>query len=461
MVAHTAVQLGFDFLPQADLVVQRHEGRLTSDAGLIPVRQFDQRWRYTERMAECLAGCDGRSDPEHTVGQMLRQRLYGILADYEDCNDHDDLRDDPVFKLVAGKLPGDAPLASQPTLCRFENALLTPALHRLVDFTIATGVERLKEKHGGTLPAGVVLDLDATDDPTHGRQQLSLFHGYYDQHQYFPLVVSEPTTRHVFLVWLRPGAVHAALGADDDLVRVANALRAARPDVRIHVRGDAGFGVPWMYEVCENNGLSYTFGFSANPRLKALAQPLLDEAVQRYEQIKQKQRLFMAFGYRAESWDRDRAVVAKAECHAAGTNLRFVVTSEPTADGQAGQRYDDYVRRGESEHRMDELKNGLHAGRLSCHRFVANFWRLILHAAAYNLLNALRDHDDVPRELRVAQPQTWRSRVIKVAAVVVQTTRRVVLRLAAQWPHWDHYLAVARRALAPAPAPAPAPSPSS
>lgn len=455
MVAHTAVQLGFDFLPQADLVVQRHEGQLTSDAGLIPVRQFDDRWRYTERMAACLEGCDARSDPEHTVGQMLRQRLYGILAGYEDCNDHDDLRDDPVFKLVAGKLPDDGPLASQPTLCRFENALLIPALHRLVDFTIATGVERLKEKHGGALPAEVVLDLDATDDPAHGRQQLSLFHGYYDQHQYFPLVISEPTTRHVFLAWLRPGAVHAALGADDDLVRVVNALRAARPDVKIHVRGDAGFGVPWMYQACEENGLSYTFGFSANPRLKALAQPLLDEAVQRYEQTKQKQRLFMASGYRAESWDQDRTIVAKAECHAQGTNLRFVVTSEPTTDGQAGQRYDDYVQRGESEHRMDELKNGLHAGRLSCHRFVANFWRLLLHAAAYNLLNALRDHEDMPQELRAAQPQTWRTRVIKVAAVVVQTTRRVVLRLAAQWPHWDLYLAVARRALARSTAPGP------
>ena len=460
MVAQADLQLGFDFLPQTDLVVQRHEGQLTSDAGLLPVRQFDERWDYTRRMAQCLEGCDARTDPQHTLEQMLRQRLYGILADYEDCNDHDDLRDDPVFKLVAGRLPGDAPLASQPTLCRFENALLIPALHKLVDFTIATGVERLKEKHGGgggeasrTLPDEVVLDLDATDDPAHGRQQLSLFHGYYDQHQYFPLVISEPTTRHVFLAWLRPGAVHAALGADDDLVRVVNALRAARPDVKIHVRGDAAFGVPWMYQVCEKSGLSYTFGFSANPRLKKLAQPLLDEAVRRYEQAGQKQRLFMTFSYRADSWDRDRTVVAKAECHAAGTNLRFVVTSEPTPDGQAGQRYDDYVRRGESEHRMDELKNGLRAGRLSCHRFLPNFWRLLLHAAAYNLLNALRDHEDVPQELRVAQPQTWRTRVIKAAAVVVQTTRRVVLRLAARWPHWDNYLAVARRALAPGPSP--------
>ena len=462
MVAQAVEQFSFDFLPQTDLVVQRHEGQITSDAGLIPVRQFDDRWRYTERMAACLDGCDGRTTCEHPTLQMLRQRLYGILADYEDCNDHDDLRDDPVFKLVAGKLPGDAPLASQPTLCRFENALLIPALHKLLDFLVATGVERLKEKNGGTLPAEVVLDLDATDDPTHGHQQLSLFHGYYDQHQYLPLVISEPTTRHVFLVWLRPGAVHAALGADDDLVRVVNALRAARPDVKIHVRGDAGFGVPWMYDVCENNGISYTFGLSANPRLKALAQPLLDRAVALYQQTGQKQRLFMTFRYRAESWDRDRAVVAKAECHAAGTNLRFVVTSEPTGEQQAQQRYDDYVQRGESEQRMDELKNGLRAGRLSCHRFLPNFWRLLLHAAAYNLLNALRDHDDVPQELRVAQPQTWRSRVIKAAAVVVQTTRRVVLRLADQWPHWDLYRAVARRALARralSAAPIPGPSP--
>lgn len=451
MVAHTAVQLGFDFLPQTDLAVQRHEGQLTSDAGLIPVRQFDQRRRYTERMAECLAGCDGRAACDHSVLQMLRQRLYGILADYEDCNDHDDLRDDPVFKLVAGKLPGDGPLASQPTLCRFENALLIPAVHKLLDFLIATGIEHLKERNGGMLPASLALDLDATDAPAHGHQQLSLFHGYYDQHQYFPLVISEPTTRHVFLAWLRPGAVHAALGADDDLMRVVDALRRERPDIQVHVRGDAGFGVPWMYRACEDNGLSYTFGFSTNERLKKLAQPLLDEAVQRYEQTHQKQRLFMTFAYRAGTWDRDRTLVAKAECHAAGTNLRFVVTSEPTSDEQAEQRYDDYVQRGESEQRMDELKNGLHAGRLSCHRFVPNFWRLILHTAAYNLLNALRDHDDVPQALRVAQPQTWRTRVIKVAAVVVQTTRRVVLRLAAQWPHWDDYLAVARRALAPGP----------
>ncbi len=207
--------------------------------------------------------------------------------------------------------------------------------------------------------------------------------------------------------------------------------------------------MPWMYQVCEENSLSYTFGLSTNPRLKSIAQPLLDHAVQQYARTGQKQRLFMSFLYQAENWEQQRMVVAKAECHAAGTNLRFVVSTEPAFfDGEASadgaQRiYDTYIERGESEQRIDELKNGLHAGRLSCHRFCANFFRLLMHTAAYNLLNALRDHSGVPAELHKAQPQTWRSRVIKVAAAVVQSTRRVVIRLAAQWPHWHLYRAVA------------------
>lgn len=453
MVAQAAVgergQLSFDFLPDLPVVVQPHQrGQISSDAGLLPLRQFDQRWGFTARMARCLD--DPRPGRGHSLLSMLRQRLFGILAGYEDCNDHDTLRDDPVFKLLAGKLPGDDPLASQPTLCRFEN-LATPAvLQKLIDFTIATGIERLKQKHGGQLPASITLDLDATDDPTHGGQQLTLFHGYFGQYQYFPLIISEPTTKHVFLAWLRPGTVHASLGADDDLMRIVNALRKERPDVHIHVRADAGFGLPLMYNTCEENGLSYTFGFSTNTRLRKLTEGLMKQAVGRYEQTKQKARLFECFQYQCDSWEHPRTVVAKAECHAGGTNLRFVVTNLPGLqspdDGQ--KTYDDYVRRGESEHRMDELKNGLHTDRLSCHRFMANFFRLLLHTAAFNLLNAVRDSDELPEVLRVAQPCTWRLKLIKVAAEVVQSTRRIVVKLAANWPWHDLYESVAARALA-------------
>ena len=442
-----AQQLELDFLPHRPVVVQRHPGQLSSDGGLLPLRQFDQRWNYTRRMAACLH--DPKGLREHSLESMLRQRLFGILAGYEDCNDHDTLRSDPVFKLIAGKLPDDGPLASQPTLSRFENLATPQVLQKLIDFVIATGIEHLKQKHGGRLPASVTLDLDATDDPTHGHQQLTLFHGYFAQYQYFPLIISEPTTRHVFLAWLRPGTVHAALGAEDDLMRVVNALRRERPDIQIHVRGDAAFGVPWMYQACEENGLSYTFGFAANARLKGLTEELMQRAVQEYERTRQKQRLFTCFQYQCDSWPNPRTVVAKAECHDQGTNLRFVVTNRPDVNSpDDGRReYDDYVQRGESEQRMDELKNGLSMDRLSCHRFMANFFRLLLHTAAFNLLNALRDHKDLPQVLRAGQPCTWRTMLIKVAAVVVQSTRRILVQLAGNWPWWQAYRCVAARSL--------------
>ena len=448
MVAQAAEPILFDFLPDLPVVVQPHQGQISSDAGLLPLRQFDQRWNYTARMAQCLD--DPNPDREHSLLSMLRQRLYGVLAGYEDCNDHDTLRDDPVFKIVAGRLPEDDPLASQPTLCRFEN-LITPAvLQKLIDFNIATGIERLKQRHGGKLPASITLDLDATDDPTHGDQQLTLYHGFYEQHQYFPLVVSEPATKHVFLAWLRPGTVHASLGADDDLMRVVHALRKERPDIAIHVRADAGFGLPLMYNACEANGLSYTLGFASNARLKKLTEGLMQQAIEQYERTGEKARLFECFQYQCESWEHPRTVIAKAECHAGGTNLRFVVTNLPDVQtaGQGQAIYDDYVQRGESEHRMDELKNGLHADRLSCHRFMANFFRLLLHTAAYNLFNAARDSSDLPEVLRVGQPCTWRLRLIKVAAEIIQSTRRIVVKLAANWPWHGLYESVAARALA-------------
>lgn len=458
MVAQSAgdeqAQLAFDFLPHLPVVVQRHAGQLSSDAGLLPIRQFDQRWNYTFRMAACLH--DAKPAREQSLISMLRQRIYGILADYEDCNDHDTLRDDPVFKIIAGRRPDDKALASQPTLSRFEN-LATPAvLQKLIDFNIQTGIERLKQKYGGQLPASITLDLDATDDTTHGHQQLTFFHGYFEQYQYFPMIISEATTRHVFLAWLRPGTVHASLGADDDLMRVVNALRKERPDIQIHVRADAGFGLPKMYQICEENGLTYTLGFTTNPKLKGLTDALMQRAVELHRQSGKKARLFQCFQYQCDTWKQPHAVVAKAECHDGGTNLRFVSTNLPVdpspadwpTDPVAREVYDDYTLRGESEQRMDELKNGLHMDRLSCHRFMANFFRLLLHTAAFNLLNAMRDDPVLPELLIAGQPCTWRTHLIKVAAQVVQTTRRIIVRLAAQWPWWPMYRAAAKRALA-------------
>ena len=199
--------------------------------------------------------------------------------------------------------------------------------------------------------------------------------------------------------------------------------------------------------ICEQNNLFYIFGFSTNPRLKRLTEELMNRAVQQHEQTKEKQRLFTCFQYQCDSWNIKRTVIAKAECHGIGTNLRFVVTNLPeiTTDKQAEDVYDTYIQRGESEQRMDELKNGLSMDRLSCHRFMANFFRLLLHTAAFNLLNAARDHDDLPKLLRVGQPCTWRTHLIKVAAIVVQSTRRIVVKLAGNWPWWPFYQQVSCR----------------
>jgi hypothetical protein len=262
------------------------------------------------------------------------------------------------------------------------------------------------------------------------------------------MIVSEPTTKHLFLARLRHGTAHAALGADDDLRELAAKLREHRHDLAIHVRGDCGFGVPWFIDACESlENTTYTLGFARNARIDVLAQPLLTRAIEQYKSTGHKARLFAFFSYQAESWKAPRTIVVKAECHAGGTNVRCVVTNLPVNDDvEAQQVYDDYVQRGESEQRMHELKNALHAGRLSCHRLKANFFRLLLHTAAYNLLNALRNHEAVPMELRVAQPQTWCSRIIKVAAVLTQTTRRIVVSLTAWWPHWRLLRATAARA---------------
>lgn len=439
-------QLCFDFIPGKEVVMRPSAGQLTSDAGLLAIRQFDERAGWTARFAACLG--DDREAAVHSVSSMIRQRVYGILAGYEDCNDHDALRDDPVFKMIAGRLPEDAPLASQPTLSRLENAVTPDALLKMIGLTVEQGVEQVRRKHGGTLPRRVTIDLDSTDDPTHGQQQLAFFHGFYDQHQYLPMIVSEPTTKHVFIAWLRHGTAGGALGADDDITRIAEAFQRVDPQVRLHVRADAGIGNPTLYELCEKDGHTYTFGLATNPKLKAWAHALEECAKAAYAATGEKQRFFDFLTYQAMSWSRPRTVVAKAECSREGTNLRFIVTNLPVKNAaQAEKTYDDYVQRGESEQRMDELKNGLSAGRLSCHRFQANFLRLLIHTLAFNMLNALRHDVRVPKELRAARPETLRTRLIKVAARVVQTTRRIIIELSECWPFWPLLERVGRRAL--------------
>lgn len=468
MSIHLVQPLLFDFLDDRPVVVEVNHAPLSSDAGLLPIRQLDQRLGFTRQLAAALHDPRDPDLIEHSVLDMLRMRLYGILAGYEDQNDHDALRSDPVFKLLADRLPSDPDLASQPTLSRFENAITIADLKRLRDVLIDLFMASF-----ATPPQQLLFDLDAVDDPTHGEQQLTLFHGYYEQYQYLPLLITCANNDQVVLASLRFGTAHAALGADDDLEYLVQRLRAVWPAVSIEVRGDAGFGMPWMYDVCERLGLTYTFGLSSNTVLKARSDDLLAQAVANYAQTRQPQRLFDQFLYQADSWPQARQVVVKAEANLHGTNRRFIVTNRPGAALSPQATYDDYVQRGESENRNKEFKGGLSGDRLSDHRFVANYFRLYLHAAALNLLvrlrqavavrppapevsaaastapptaarrpehNARRQRDP----LGEGQPGTWRLLLIKVAAEVVVSCRRVVVRLSGSWPYLEYYDQVSR-----------------
>ena len=400
MSIHPAWQQTFSFFGPP-LVVEPSRAALPGDAGLLPIRQFDEQIALTRDFAAAL---DDPRDPdltEHTFLEMVRSRAYGILADYEDQNDHDTLRTDPVFKLLAGRSPDGADLASQPTLSRFENAISIKSLKRLRDVFIDQFIASFDSP-----PRRLTLDLDAIDDPAHGHQQLTFWHGYYDQNQYLPLAITCADNDQFVMLSLRPGNVHAALGADDDLEYLANRLRRAWPDVVLIVRGDAGFGVPWMYDVCERLRLLYTFGLSSNAVLQRRSDELLAQAVAGWEQEQQAarregrpaapQRLFTGFWYQAASWPHPRWVIAKAEAHAQGTNRRFVVSNRPGAPLLAEATYDEYAGRGESENRNKEFKCDLAMDRLSDHRFVANYFRLYLHAAAMNLLVRFRRRVALP-----------------------------------------------------------------
>lgn len=284
----------FDFSPQKPIFVQASPLSSSADAGLIPLRQFDQKIGLSQQLADALADPRNPLLITHSYLQMLRCRLFGILADYHDQNDHTVLRRDPVFQLVADLDPDDHDLASQPTLSRFENAIDIPSLFRLRDAFIDQYIASF-----ASAPRRVLIDMDAVDDPAHGQQQLVFYHGYYRQHQYLPLIVTCGRTGQVIMAILRPGNCHTALAADDDLGYLVGRLRRAWPDVVVEVRGDAGFGVPWMYRACEELGLLYTFGLSANAALRRASDALLGQAVEQFGHSGQPQRLFGGFWYQA------------------------------------------------------------------------------------------------------------------------------------------------------------------
>lgn len=414
-------------------------GLLTSDGGLPLLGEADRELGLCAAIAACVPEWR-RGAVMHNLEALVRQRVYQIACGYEDQDDADSLRTDPLLKLVCGRLPETgADLASQPTMSRLENAPTRTACYRMA---LAIGEVYIQQRgalEAGGVPERILLDLDGTDDPTHGDQEGTAYHGYYRQHMYHPLLVFDGDTDQLVTAVLRPGNSHARRGAVVVLKQIVRLLKDAWPDVELEIRADAGFAVPEVYEYCEAQGIGYTIGLIPNGRLEAMAISLAERATAASDaQEGQKVRLVSEGRYEAGSWSQQRRIVYKAEAQRmerrgkAETllNTRFVVTSK--AD-EPQSLYDWYVDRGEAEGWIKDYKNALKADRLSCHRFWANQFRLLLHAAAYWLLDALR-RDLVAAGQERMQLDTLRLMLLKIAGRVRQLTTRIKLHLASSHP---------------------------
>jgi hypothetical protein len=418
-------QLGFGFQPK--LVVDFGGGTLTTDAGLLLVREFDEQLGLSSDVVGRLTDARDARYVTHELAALVRQRLYQIAAGYEDVNDADRLRHDPTFQLVAAD--GRTALGSQPTLSRLENAIEWPAIQRLA----RTGVDWFCAYAYGPdhHPADVILDLDSTDDPAHGTQQLALFHGWYGQHMYHPLLWFEGRTGLLLRTRLRPGLDRSATCVEEELDQLLPPLRRRFPRTPILLRGDAGMATPAVEAKLEAEGLQYVLGIGTNRVFTRRVAARVARAQARYDRTGRPLFLRTSFRHRARSWPRHRRILVKIDVTAQGLNVRFMVTNRrgPAADLVAW--YDD---RGASENWIKELKRDLHADRLSCHRFRANAFRLQFHSIALCVLAYFRRDVLAPTPLATATIGTIRLQLLKVAARVRRSVRRLWFHLASHWP---------------------------
>ena len=422
-------------------------GKLTSDGGLIWLAKADEELgNLCENIASHIPEWRKGPSVRHSLVTLVRQRVFQIACGYEDQNDSDTLRSDPLLKLVCGRLPQtDRDLASQPTISRLENAPNARACLRIAE---ALGELYVRERSKDGVPSRILLDFDATDDPAHGDQEGAYYHGYYQERILHPLLLFDGDTGQLITAVLRSGNTHASRGALSILKRIVRRLKEAWGEgLHIEIRADAGFAVPEIYDYCDQEGIGYTIGLISNPRLEEIAKDLLERAQRESEERQgEKVRLLWSASYQAGTWERARRVIYKAEVLEKGTNTRFVVSSR---SDEPRKLYDWYVGRGEAEGWIKDFKLAIRADRLSCHRFFANQFRLLLHAVAYWLLDALRTKL-VEAGVRRMQLDTLRLMLIKIGGRVRQLLTKVRLYLASGHPGqrlW-HVLSPARSELA-------------
>ena len=428
MATDCYTQLGFGFQPK--LVVDFAGGTITSDAGLLLLREFDDVLGLTEDVIAAL-GEDPRDRRyiTHPVATLLRQRVYQVAAGYADVNDATPLRHDATLQVVAGDGRADA-LGSQPTLSRWENAVPWPTIWRVAGLGVRWFCAHAFAP--GVHPREIILEPDGTDDPAHGAQQLALFvGGPYGQHMYQPLIWCEGHTQLPLRARLRPGRSGPATGAVEDLRALLPPLRRRFPRTRLLLRADAGFATPELEAALENEGIGYVLAIGPNATFAQRLAAARTRAEQRYAQTGQTVHLYTSFRHRARRWPRQRRILAHVTVTASGTVVRYYVTNRT---GRAVDLITWYGGRGESENRIKEWKHDLHADRLSCHRYRANAARLQLHTVAFLLLAYFRHWVLAHTALARATIGTIRTQLLKVGARVVRSVRRICIHLASGWP---------------------------
>jgi len=422
------------------VVARFDQEHASSDGGALLLKAADRRLGLIDTLSGCLP--DGRQEGKltHTLTDLVAQRAYGIACGYADCNDAARLADDPIHKALLGRDPIDGEaLASQSTLSRFENAVGPKDLYRLGEALADLVIRRHRKRLRGKARR-ITIDLDPTDDPTHGQQQLALFNGYYDSWCYLPVLgfvsFNDEIEQYLFTAVLRPGTAPAKLGAVGILRRMIDRLRDAFPGVRLFVRLDGGFACPEVLDFLdEQPRLDYVVAIAKNSVLERRAKRLMGQARRRSRQSQKTEHVFGECRYAAKKWSSKRRVVIKAEVtrlegREPKNNPRFVVTNLRTTPRAVYQRY---RQRGDIENRIKELHHGLQIDRTSCSRFWANQFRVLLTAAAYVLMQELRLRARRTGCAR-AQVSTLRERLFKIGAWVEVSARRIVLHLPASFP---------------------------
>jgi Transposase DDE domain group 1 len=449
-----AAYLDFPLLGSRQVLASFDGGDISSDGGSLLLRKSEELTAIIRQFAACFTDHRNPELIEHSLEDLIAQRVYALALGYEDLNDHDDLRHDPLLATVVGKQDptgqsrvrqrdkGKA-LAGKSTLNRLE---LTPVGadqdSRYKKVTCSTRaveelfVELFLQAHP-VPPDQIVLDLDATDDPIHGHQLGRFFHGYYKNYCFLPLYIF--CGDHLLCARLRPSDIDASAGALKQVQRMVSQIRKAWPHVTIVIRGDSGFCRDQIMTWCEANSVDYLFGLAQNPRLLKLITEPLEQARQQYEATRNPARVFTELKYQTlDTWSRERRVVAKAEHLEKGTNPRFVVTSLAIEQRPAQELYErDYCGRGEMENRIKEQQLHLFADRTSAKTMRANQIRLFFSSIAYTLLEALRRLGLAGTSMARAQCQTIRLRLLKIGALVQVTVRKVWVRLASSCPSAD------------------------